>query len=122
MSRGTSIEIRQGRTWTLQVGWYAPLPNGAPDRTRPIDITGYSAQLWVVPDDDHTATPGLELSSPSGGLTVNGPSGTVDVRVEATDTADLVPGFWWWELEISNGANTYTLADGPVSVIAEVIS
>lgn len=124
MARGTAIEIRQGRTWTLQVGWYNPKPLVSPiqpDMTRPIDITGYSAKLWIVPDDDHTDTPALVLTSPSGGLVVTGPAGTVDIRATSVQTLTLAEGFWWWELEITNGTDTYTLADGPVAVVAEVV-
>lgn len=124
MARGTSVEIRQGRTWELQVGWYQPRPlirPLVPDMNNPVDITGYSARLWIVPDEDHDATPGLELSSPSGGLTVTGPAGTVDVYASPAQTGALAEGFWWWELEITNGTDTYTLADGPIPVAAEVV-
>lgn len=124
MARGAPVEIRQGRTWTLQVGWYNPLPGIRPLRPNmnsPVDITGYSAKLWVVPDADHNATPGLQLSSPSSGLVVTGPAGTVDAHATPAQTLTLAEGFWWWELEITNGTDTYTLADGPVAVVAEVV-
>lgn len=115
--------IKQGDTWTLQVGWYNPIPGTKPPRpdlNSPVDITGYTASLVVVPAADHSATPGLTLTSPSGGLTVTGPAGTVGVRATPAQTALLAEGFWWWEVEIENGTDTYTLADGPLSVVAEV--
>lgn len=101
-------QIVQGDTWDFVVGWYEPLPSGAPDLANPIDISGWTAKCQVRPAVG--ATPALTLtSSPAAGLTVNGPAGTVTGRASPAQTAPLAPGNWLWEVEITNGTDTRTL-------------
>lgn len=127
----TPVEIRQGDTWNLTVAWLNPLPPNVlqpgqppqPDPNNPIDITGYDAILAVCDDPADDPTPILTLTSnPAHGLTVNGPAGTVTVHATPAWTTTLPAGRRWWELQIANGTDTYTLANGPLSVLRQVIT
>lgn len=118
-----SLQMKQGDTWTLEVVWYQPIPGTTqPDLTAPIDISGYTARLQVRRRPGDTAAPALALtSSPAAGLTVDGPAGSVSARATPTQTQAIAAGPWYWECEINNGVDTHTLAEGPLTVQAQVV-
>lgn len=114
----TSLEMKQGDSWSLQIGWFNPL-NGTdkPNLDDPIDISDYSARFHIWRNDRDAASPLLSLTSdPVAGLTVDGPGGTVTANVTPTQTADIPAGPWYWELEIYTDSDNYTLGEGIISV------
>lgn len=114
----TSLEMKQGDSWAVQVGWFNPVLGtlDTPDLDNPIDITGYSARLQIRRSIKDTTTSLLELTSPSGGLAVDGPNGTVTARATPAQTAAVAFGACYWELEIFNGTDNYTLDEGLITV------
>lgn len=121
----TSLVMKQGDTWTLQVVWWPAIPGTAqPDLTAtPINLTGYAARLQVRRRPGDTSTPVLALtSSPVAGLIIDAPAGTITARASPAQTQTIPAGEWWWEVEVSNAVDTYTLADGSLTVKAQVIN
>lgn len=113
---------KQGDTWAWQIGWYQPIPGSnppRPDYTNPINLTGWTAKVQLKRAYADTV-PALALTSPSGGLTVDGPNGAVSVLASFALT-DIVPGRYLWECEVTNGTARETIAEGPFIVTAQVI-
>lgn len=119
----TSLEMKQGDSWALEVGWFNPVAGtvDTPDLTSPVDITGYTARLQIRRSIKDTGTPMLNLTSPSGGLVVDGPNGTVSALATPTQTAAVAFGSCYWEVEITNGTNTYTLDSGLMTVERQLV-
>ena len=112
--------IVQGDTWRMQVAWLNPLPGTTePNPADPVDITGYGAKLQVRQQAGEPSALSL-TSSPAAGLTVNGSAGTVDVRAAPAQTELITAGTWYWELELDNGTDRYTIAGGTLVVKAQV--
>ena len=118
-----ALELKQGDTWLLTVGWYQPLPNSSqPDLSNPVNITGHTARLQVRRRLGDLDAPALALtSSPAAGLVVDGPAGLVTSRATPAQTAAIAAGMWYWELELSNGTDTHTIAEGPLTVRGQVV-
>lgn len=85
------------------------------DGTTPIDVTGrtYTSQMRLSPDE-------ITIAATATCTVSNGPAGQVTVVYSATDTATLLPGFYYWDLqETASGVVTTVLA-GTVNVLADV--
>lgn len=121
----TSLTMKQGDTWTLRVVWWPAIEGtDQPDLTAtPINLTGYTARLQVRRRPGDPSTPVLALTStPAAGLTIDAVAGAIDARAAPAQTQVIPAGSWWWELEVTNTVDTYTLADGPLKVKAQVIN
>lgn len=82
-------------TFKLYVGatFSEPLGVKNPDGT-PVDLTGWTAHCVITREDDdpNSATPVLELTTPSVaglGIDVDGPAGLVTLKINADATLDL---------------------------------
>jgi hypothetical protein len=120
----TALLMKQGDTWTLRVVWWPAIPGTAqPDLTAtPINLTGYTARLQVRKQPGDADDPVLALtSSPAAGLTIDAPAGSITARAAPAQTQAIPAGPWWWEVEVANGTDTYTLAGGPLTVKAQVV-
>lgn len=75
-------EVDQNATFTFQVQYTED------DEVTPIDITGSSAKMQVrnTQGGDKLA---VTLTSPSGGITIDGPTGTLTVKMTPTQTNKL---------------------------------
>jgi hypothetical protein len=85
------------------------------DGTTPVDITGrtYASQMRVTPD--------IAAISITGTCTiVNAANGQMRVTFAAADTADLDPGYLYWDLQETAGATVSTILSGTVTVLADV--
>lgn len=113
----SSLEMKQGDTWTEQFQWLNPIPGTfKPDLTNPIDLTGYSARFQIRRSLRDRNTPMLDLTTPTDGLVIDGPNGTVTATATRVQTATVDGGSCYWELEVFNGSNTYTLDEGLIYV------
>jgi hypothetical protein len=83
-----------------------------------VDITGFTASMYIRETEDRDSGLILGVSSPSD-LTVDGPNGSVSFDVAASKM-DLPVGRWWYDLQLTNGTKVYTLLRGPFVVEAEV--
>ncbi len=89
--------------------------------TVPVNLTGYTAALQIrsLPEDP---TAVLSLSTGGNGITIPTPlNGTVEVQATAAQTRAIIPGTYYYDIEItSTGGIVYRLAQGQVVVSAEV--
>ena len=89
------------------------------DALSAVDITGHTArmQLRSLPNDTIAV---LTLTETSG-ITIDGPSGTLAVRATATQTAAIIAGPYYYDLEITSPTNVRTrIVQGEINVNAEV--
>lgn len=85
------------------------------DGTTAIDITGrtYTAQLRSTPD--------ISVISASFTCTVtNGAAGEVTCVMSSTASAELSPGFFYWDLQENASGTISTVLAGTVTVLADV--
>jgi hypothetical protein len=84
-----------------------------------VDITGYTArmQLRSLPNDPYAV---LTLTNTSG-ITIDGPTGTLAVRATAAQTAAIIAGPYYYDLEITSPTGVRTrIVQGELNVNAEV--
>jgi hypothetical protein len=109
---GSSFTVTNPATGTYISGGIA---------TVPINLTGYTAALQIrsLPEDP---TAVLSLSTGGNGITIPTPTdGTVEVQATAAQTRAIIPGTYYYDIEItSTGGIVYRLAQGQVVVSAEV--
>jgi len=106
-----NFTLDQGSTWTLQIIYNDP--SGTP-----INLTGYTAEMQIRRKfDSDTAV--LTLSTSNGGITITGPTGTLDL-VATDEQADIDPGLYVYDLELSTGGVRTRLIQGTVTVSGEV--
>jgi hypothetical protein len=85
------------------------------DGTTPITITGrtYSSQMRSTPD--------IAAVAITGTCTVtDGANGQMKVTFAAADTADLDPGYLYWDLQENASGVITTILSGTVTVLADV--
>lgn len=85
------------------------------DGTTAIDVTGrtYTAQLRSTPD--------ISVISASFTCTVtNGAAGQVTCVMSSTASAELSPGFFYWDLQENASGTISTVLAGTVTVLADV--
>jgi hypothetical protein len=102
----------QGATFTLQMVYQ----NGA---GAPINLTGYTAKMQLrlkfgSPDA------ALTLTTENGGITINGPTGTINLLVTDEQTLALDPVFYVYDLDIITGGTIERLVMGQITVRPEV--
>ena len=77
-----NFEVDQNATFNFQVQY---MEN---DEVTPIDLTGASAKMQVR-DTKGGSKLAFSLTSPSGGITIDGPNGTLDIKITPTQTNKL---------------------------------
>ncbi|NDD53940.1 hypothetical protein EBZ39_08690 [bacterium] len=84
-----------------------------------VDLTNYTAemQLRSLPSSPIVV---LTLNT-ANGITIDGPTGTIAVHATATQTAAIVAGPYYYDLEITSPTNVKTrIVQGELNVNAEV--
>ena len=84
-----------------------------------VNLTGYTARMQVRP----RASSGyayLSLTSPSGGLTLGGTTGTITILVDGSVTSAIPAGNYVYDLEVVNGAYVDKVMGGDFILSAEV--
>jgi hypothetical protein len=102
VSNVLDVEIDVGATWTLGVTYKDAAGN-------PINLTGATAKLQVR--DAPGGTVLLDLSSPSGGITITPLAGQIDVTASHTLTGAVTAeaGFYDLLLTLSGGSKVRLL-------------
>jgi hypothetical protein len=103
------LNITRGDTETIVVSLTED------DQTTPITITGrtYTAQLRTSPD--------IAIVSAAFVCTVtNGANGQVTCVMSATESAELKPGYYYWDLQENASGVISTVLRGTVTVDADV--
>lgn len=103
--------IDQGATWSLLVTYKDPNGN-------PINITGATAamQLRTSPLANTYA---LSLTTSNGGIAISGPSGQLSISASATQTGNLKPQKYTYDLELYLGQQVIRLLEGTILVSPE---
>jgi hypothetical protein len=85
-----------------------------------IDLTGYTAALQIR-DTYADSTTDLSLTSPSGGITITGATGTIAITATAVQTAAIAAGTYVYDLEITSSGGIVTrLIQGKISLSPQV--
>ena len=85
------------------------------DGTTPVNITGrtYTSQMRTSPE--------IAIISAAATCTItNGAAGQLTVTFSAADTAQLTPGFYYWDLQENASGIISTVLSGTVTVLADV--
>lgn len=82
MATQKNWEVDQNTTFTFQVQYTED------DEVTPIDLTGASAKMQVR-DIKSGSKLAFTLTSPAGGITIDGPNGLVTVKATPTQTSKL---------------------------------
>lgn len=98
----------RGDTETVQVTMTS-------DGSTPVDITGrtYAAQLRTNPD-----IAGISISATC--AVTDAVNGVMQAVFSATSTSTLTPGYYYWDLQETNGTIVTTVLSGQVTVLADV--
>lgn len=106
----TTFTITNGATGTYISGGLA---------TSAVNLTGATAalQLRSLPSSPDAV---LSLATGGSGITITGASGTVNTHATATQTRNIDPGMYYYDLEITSGGIVTRLAQGQAELSAEV--
>lgn len=107
-----NFTMDQGSTYTVQMAYLDP--NGTP-----INLTGYTAKMQLrLQYGDPVAA--LTLTTENGGITINGPTGTINILATDEQTLTLQPTFYVYDLDIISGGTIERLVQGQITVRPEV--
>jgi hypothetical protein len=106
-----NLTFAQGSTWKLSLTY----TNGD---GLPIDLTNYSARMQARSSYD-SATAALSLANGTG-ITLGGTAGTVDLLVDADDSAAIDSGTYVYDLEVeSQSGEVVKIIAGGLTVLPE---
>ena len=90
------------------------------DEITPIDITGASAKMQVR-DTKGGSKLAFTLTSPSGGITINGPEGTLNIKITPTQTNKLFyPKSSYDIMVVDSNGNKIKLLEGFITLSRSV--
>jgi hypothetical protein len=97
------LGLKRGDDWTLT----ASFPDAAGDA---VDLSGGSAAMQLRADYD-AATVIAEATVSGGGVTIDGPAGTVEFAFDAAATAAITPDVYLADIEVIWGDGTKTSSE-----------
>ena len=84
------------------------------------DLTGYSSSMQVR-ETAASSSPLVSLSSSAdSGISIDTEKSTITITISASDTADLEPGVYVYDLEVTKEGVVTRLLQGDFEVTAEV--
>ena len=99
-------EVDHNATFTFQVQYTED------DEVTPIDLTGASAKMQVR-DTKGGSKLAFTLTSPAGGITIDGPTGTLDIKMTPTQTSKMFfPKSSYDIMVIDSNGNKIKLLEG----------
>jgi tRNA threonylcarbamoyladenosine modification (KEOPS) complex Pcc1 subunit len=108
-----NITCDQGATFSRSITWTDSARN-------PYNITGYTARMHVRETANASSTI-VTLTTSNSRITLGGTAGTITLTIAATDTANLTPGLYVYDLELVSGAGVVSrIIEGNFKVKAEV--
>lgn len=95
MAKAQDLVIDQFATFKTSFAWKTKSTNA------PVILTGYTAALQIrrTPADTQAL---VSLTSPNGGLTIDGPNGRVNIEIAAAVTSTLTPGRYVYDLVLTD--------------------
>lgn len=114
MAVNKNWEVDQNATFKFQIQYTED------DEITPIDLTGASAKMQVR-DTKGGSKLAFTLTSPNGGLLIDGPTGTVDVTITPTQTNKLFyPKSSYDIMIVDSNGNKIKLLEGFMSLSRSV--
>lgn len=103
-----NLTFVRGDTETVQVTMTS-------DGSTPVNITGrtYASQLRSNPEI-------AAIAATASCSVTDGANGVMQAVYTATSTAALDPGYYYWDLQETNGTTVTTVLSGTVTVLADV--
>jgi len=86
----------------------------------PVDLTGYTARMQAKDKHKTTCAPIINITTENGGITLGGEEGTIDLLVTATETTEIYPKEYVYDLEMVSTDFVYRLIEGKFIVTPEV--
>ncbi len=106
MAGQKNFEVDQNATFSFQVTYTEE------DETTPIDLTGASAKMQIR-DTKGGNKLAVTLTSPSGGITIDGPEGVLNIKMTPTQTNKLFyPKSSYDVMVIDSNGNKIKLLEG----------
>ena len=106
MAGQKNFEVDQNATFTFQVEYTEQ------DEVTPIDLTGASAKMQVR-DTKGGNKLAVTLTSPSGGITIDGPEGVLTIKMTPTQTNKLFyPKSSYDVMVVDSNGNKIKLLEG----------
>ena len=87
--------------------------------TAPVNITGYTAKMQLR-STPNTVNAVLTLTTENGGISIDGPTGTITLHATATQTGAIDEGPYDYDLEIYQGSSVTRVVQGMAVVSANV--
>jgi len=107
MATKANITIDQGTTFSTVISL-------ADDEDVAVDLTGYTANSQIR---KHYSS----SNSQSFSITLGGTSGTISLSLTSTQTSNLTPGRYVYDVELTSGSNVVSrIVEGIVTVTPEV--
>ena len=114
-----NITAKQGKTLQITFIW-------VDSDGDPINLTGYTSRMQVrklhqaTLLESYSYEPAVISLTSSSGMTITALDGQVDIEVDASTMAGILPGFYNYDLElVSGGGIVYELAGGVFEMKAE---
>ena len=112
MANTYNMVVEQGATYTLSITYKDPTGNA-------IDLTAYTARMMVR--SSHAApSPILTLTTENGAIELGDANGTINLTIDAANTANLPATNSVYDLELDNGSAVTRLIEGVFQVKPEV--
>jgi hypothetical protein len=117
-----NLYIEQGATFTLGFNWHqegAPDADGNPTAGAAYDITGAIVRMQARKTQQSTVL--IDASTTNGKITIDGPTGRIDVKLD-DDTTDLLvykSAIYDLEIELASG-DVHRLLQGSITVSPNV--
>lgn len=84
----------------------------------PVSFSGASAEMQIR-ETISAASPAITLSTANGRISL-GSAGLITLSIPATNTDDLAPGNYVYDLEVTSGSTVKKYMSGMVKVVGEV--
>jgi hypothetical protein len=110
-TKNIDLTIQKGSTWTQSIRW---LTSGVV-----VDITGFTGRMKIKKSYYSTSSE-IELTTENNRMLLGGGLGTIEIGLTATETEQLIPGKYVYDLELINGSSVINLMSGRITVLDEV--
>ena len=91
--------LQRGATFTHQWAWEKETAPQSGEYT-PVDLSGFTAKMQVRKKPGSPII--IELSTANGRIILGGALGTIDLLISATDTENLIPGMYAYDIELTS--------------------
>jgi len=110
-TKNIDLTIQKGSTWTQSIRW---LTSGVV-----VDITGFTGRMKIK-KSYYSPSSEIELTTENNRMLLGGILGTIEIGLTVTETEQLTPGKYVYDLELINGNSVINLMSGKITVLDEV--